>query len=90
MDDAGTRFLVIPLLECKEAIGYTLPSFPVITVDVVRIRYQAYTENSTASSKVLQLDGFIPVVSPIDKIRRFIEKSEVVYVTTFHHVINGS
>ena len=30
------------------------------------------------------------VVSPIDKIRRFIEKSEVVYVTTFHHVINGS
>ena len=30
------------------------------------------------------------VVSPNDKIRRFIAKLKVVYVTTFHHVINGS
>ena len=29
------------------------------------------------------------VISPSNRIRRFIEKSEVVYVTAFHHVING-
>ena len=30
------------------------------------------------------------VVSPSNRLRRFIEKSEVLYVTAFHHVINGS
>ena len=34
--------------------------------------------------------GMFAVVWPSNRLRRFIEKLEVLYVTAFHHVINGS
>ena len=57
MERSGTQYLLISLLECDEAIAYTIPSFAVITVYVTvrRIRYQAFQDDGT----IRILDGFI-------------------------------
>lgn len=57
VDRSGAAFLVVPILECKEAISYTIPSFPVITTHIRRVRYQAYKDDS--SGVTCTLDGFI-------------------------------
>ena len=56
LNEAGDVFLVVPLLECEETFEYTIPSFPVITVQLRKVRYQAYNDDGGTTAV---LDGFI-------------------------------
>ena len=55
IDDNRTQYSLIPLLECKDAVQYTILSFSVITVDIRRVRYQALLDDGSA----IVVDGFM-------------------------------
>ena len=37
---SGEERMLVPILQCGELYGYTIPSFSVITVEMRRIKYQ--------------------------------------------------
>ena len=62
IDKDGRQYSLIPLVECKEALEYTIPSFSVITVDVRRVRYQVILEGGSAAI----VDGFIKDIEELN------------------------
>ena len=62
IDKDGRHYSLIPLVECKEALEYTIPSFSVITVDVRRVRYQVILEGGSAAI----VDGFIKDIEELN------------------------
>ena len=48
IDNKGTQYSLMPLLECKEAYEYTILSFSIIMVDIQRICYQVFLDDGSA------------------------------------------
>lgn len=53
--DTGEKRMLVPILACGGLHLYTIPSFPVVTVEMRRIKYQLYLEDG--HPKIV--DGFI-------------------------------
>ena len=53
--DGGEERVLVPILECGQLVSYTIPSFPVVTVNLRRIKYQGYL----ADGRLKVVDGFI-------------------------------
>lgn len=53
--EGGEERVLIPIIQCGDAVRYTIPSFPVLTVNLRRIKYQGYLPDGT----LRVVDGFI-------------------------------
>ena len=40
--DGGEERVLVPILQCGQLVSYAIPSFPVVTVNLRRIKYQGY------------------------------------------------